>query len=366
MKMNGIPVGGGTLIALSAAIFVWFPEHARQAIDTHVDRAVAEITTQTEFRENLRGSVETYLESEVGVGIVRNEVESAVRRKMPALVSVLLSSRLPMLLGEQLPEQIGELLPVLVASSLPAEVEGFLSSERGDNLLQQLVIDHLNTKNGRELLIEELNKALEPVVEQIGQQIGTNQQAQIIAFSKTLDKLGQFKKGSHFALDSFLRSREAREIMAEGRPIVLTKTIRTGFGYVREAIHEHMDAFRSQFGSAFVGIAIFDEDGRTLVGFVDDQRFSNQLDRDDSLLQLLRSSSDDLTREQAVNRLQTWFGDSAVSFVRADWQIGQALTFRPVWGGSTALDRVVAIVDGDNGQMLAIASRRELVAGLAD
>ncbi len=234
MKVIGVPIGGGTVIALGTAMFVWFPEHARQAIETHVNKSIAAITSQVQFRENLRHSVESYLESDIGVSIVKNEVESAVRRKMPALVGAHLGSRLPEQLSEQLPEQVGEQLPGLVAGSLPGEVEQFLNSDRGADALQSMVVDYLNAGEGRELLIEELSGALEPVVERIGQQVGVNQEARILAFSKTLEKLGRYKKGSYFELDGFLGSSEAREIANQGRPIVLTKTVRVSFGYVRE------------------------------------------------------------------------------------------------------------------------------------
>lgn len=366
MKLIGIPLGGGTLIALGTAIFVWFPGHARQAIETHVDKSVAAITTQMEFRENLRQSVESYLESDNGVSIVEAEVENAVRRKMPALVGTHLRRRLPEQLSEQLPEQVGAQLPGLVADTLPGEVKRFLSSDRGADALQSMVVNYLNAGEGRELLIEELSEALEPVVKRISQQVGVNQEARISMFSKTLEKLGRYKKGSYFALDGFLNSPEAQEIAEQGRAIVLTKTIRTGFGYVRDAIHTHIEAFRRAFGAGFLGIAIFDKDERTLVAFVDDRQFADHLDRDSALIELLRAPYDELTREQAVERLREWFGESAVSFVHTDWSLGHALMSGRVWRQPATLDQAVAIVDAGSGHMVAVVSRRELVTGLVD
>ena len=366
MKLIGIPIGGGAVIALGTAIFVWFPEHAQEAIKTHVDESVAAMTAQAEFRENVRQSVENYLESDIGASIVEGEAENAVRKKMPTLVGAHLTRRLPEQLGEQLPEQVDEQLPGLVADSLPGEVERFLSSGRGASALQSMVVDYLKGAEGRGVLIEELSEALQPVVERISQQVGANQQARISDFTQTLEKLGQYKKGSYFELDGFLHSREAEEIAAHGRPIVLSKTIRTGFGYARGDIHEHIEAFRQTFGAGFMGIAIFDEDGRTLIAFVDDRRFADQLDRDHALIDLLRTSYNDITREDAVERLRGWFGDYAVSFVHTNWTLGYTLTFAGVWRRPAALDQTVAVVDTGSGQMVAAVSRRDLVEGLLD
>ncbi len=366
MKLIGIPLGGGTLIALGTAIFVWFPGHAQQAIEAHVNKSVAAITTQIEFRENLRQSVESYLESEVGVSIINSEVKNAVRRKMPTLVDAQLSARLPEQLSEQLPEQVGAKLPGLVKDTLPGEVKRFLSSDRGADVLQSMVVKYLNADEGRNLLIKELNEALEPVVDRIREQVGVNQKARISVFSNTLKKLGQYKKGSYFQLDGFLNSPEAKEIAEQSRSIVLTKTIRIGFGYEKNAIRDHIKAFRREFGEGFLGIAIFDSDERTLIAFVDDQRFEDLLVSDSTFIDLLRAKSHELTREQAIERLRVKFDQSAVSFVHTDWSLGQALMAGRVWRRPVKLDQPVAIVDAGSGHMVAAVSRKGLLTGLLD
>ena len=372
------------MIALGTAIFVWFPGHARQAIETHVNKTVATITTQITFRENLRQSVESYLESEVGVSIINSEVKNAVRRKMPPLVDAQLSARLPEQLSEQLPEQVGEhlrrrlpeqlgkqlpelvgaKLPGLVKNTLPGEVNRFLSSHRGTGVLQSMVVKYLNADEGRKLLIKELNEALKPVVGRIREQVGVNQEARISIFSNTLKKLGQYKKGSYFQLDGFLNSPEAKDIAEQGRSIVLTKTIRIGFGYEKNAILDHIEAFRREFGAGFLGIAIFDSDEQSLVAFVDDQQFEDVLVSDSTLIDLLKAKSHELTREQAVERLRVKFSQSAVSFVYTDWSLGQALMAGRVWSQPMKLDQAVAIVDAGSGHMVAAVSRKELLAGL--
>ncbi len=294
IKMIGIPVTGGGIIAILIAALYWIP--------SQVGKVVEENPT---IKAQIATAVEMYLGKGRGQEFLARETESSLRRELPEVIDRHLSSaEIAAQVSQQLPKSVdsyftkGDGDAVLKQQLLPV-VSEYLSRESGQALLTGQISTHLQSAETAALLKAEVGKGIPKGVETylaqgagkqeleraVQGQIDDEKMKQIIrqavndilrnnAISRassidanrskavTAIATPKVQKGSSQTLQQFLDEVETRKAGEAGRPLAISFTV--GMRYVSSVIDDYVKKTLARYPRSEVYVVLNERDGSCL------------------------------------------------------------------------------------------------------
>jgi hypothetical protein len=294
IKMIGIPVTGGGIIAILIAALYWIP--------SQVGKVVEENPT---IKAQIAAAVEKYLGEGRGQEFLARETESSLRRELPEVIDRHLSStEIAAQVSQQLPKSVdsyftkGDGDAVLKQQLLPV-VSDYLSRESGQNLLTSQISKHLQSTETAALLKAEVGKGIPKGVETylaqgagkqeleraVQGQIDDEKMKQIIRQavndilrnnavsrassidanrSKAVTAIAtpKVQKGSSQTLQQFLAEEETQKAGEAGRPLAIGFTV--GTKYVSSVIDDYVKETLARYPRSEVYILLNERDGSCL------------------------------------------------------------------------------------------------------
>lgn len=237
LKTVTLPIGGGGVAAIIVAVLLWVP----QKVDSFLkDPGVQETVSKT-----IQQQVSEYLKM--------GETQTALKENIREQTS------------KQIQEEVKNQLPAEVKATVAVAVKAYFDGTSGKDLVQREVDAYLKG-DGKKLLFDKVDELLRPVAEQQGKSINHNRKRFVIEFEA--QALHQNPKASDETLRDYLETENVQKIKKEGRPLVLTKTIRSGNLYYARVIRQYLNGFRNAFGDQLqyvsISYAVDDEESRLL------------------------------------------------------------------------------------------------------
>jgi hypothetical protein len=337
LKSVAIPVGGGGLVAIGLAIWVWIPSQVREVFENK--------RVQDQIERTIQDNVAEYFASES----VQTTMEQRIRLQVNQSVDARLADYFQSDDGR-------ELVGRLVAESSGA----YFKTPEMEGQVRRIVTDYLNT-DGRKLLTETINAALKPTTNALAGTILRNRDRLLYEFEQQ-SFLGE-PKLSLGHLHEFLRAENVQRIRGEGRPVVLTKEIRPGFQYDVSVIDEYLESFHRSFGDLFKHVAIQHGEGRKLLALIPTSRFESVFGNQQRAVMELLNAEDRMSEDDVRRRLGDLFGKDALRAARADQRVVSVLMNATLWPRPDELNDEVAVVDGGQ-RLLATTTRQRLIDGI--
>ena len=357
LKTVTIPIGGGGVIAIIVAIVLWIP--------ARIDGFLKEPGVQERIATNVKAHIDGYFKDPQH----QEELEEKIDLQISAQIASEVADQLPAQVEPKVAEIVAEYFSqergrLLVEEALPAA----LGDEAIRDMLRSNVASYLATTEGRALLVDEINRAMAPVVEGVSQRIVENQDRLVAEVEPQL--LHGEAKGSHQALFDFVSPRRVQVVMASNRVLVLTKTIRPGNGYLADMIEEYLNRIHEAYGDRFQYVGIFyvedRSDAEVLAGLIPRSRFAASFrDHKDEVMRLLNSGNATNRPSLAEVRsdLGRWFGPDSTRSITVQSEIGAVLRDAHLWPRPADSAEQVAVVDANN-RLIGLTSRHRLIAGL--
>lgn len=343
MKTLAIPSGAGGVLAIVITLAFLIP----QRIDTILDNPASQKVLADEIHQQIAKYFEDPESREKILLVVEGETLKQARGEASKTINEYLNS---------------EKGRAVLTQTIQLEFAGPSNQE----LIRSLVDNYLK-QDGRELLIDEIERTLRPAAEVAASTIDENRKRLVEAFDPQA-LAGDPKRSVEF-LQEYLSPASVRMRIDRGMPIVLTKTVRQGNAYDASVIRSYLTGFRDRFGELFRFVSVsygLADNKEVLIALIPSDRFERQFDRiANKFVDLLNSANDSVpaTEEQVRQQIVQWFGPEVTRVIRADWQVDEALTNRQVWTEPFAATDEVAVVDKD-GRLIAATSRRRMVEGL--
>ncbi len=246
-------------------------------------------------------------------------------------------------------------------------VDLHLEKKETQDVIHKLVDDYMQT-DGKKFLVEKVEEILRPAAVRMGETISSNRERAVVEFEP--QSLQGREKGTIENLHEYMRPENVDRIRRDGRPVVLTKTIKPTNEYAEFAINDYLRRFREAFGDQFRYVAISwgADDGRErLLALIPSSQFEEVFrQRSQDLIVVLNAQGQRgqrLGETEVRERLMEWFGPGAMRTIPADQRLGSALGSASVWTTTPRPNDEIAVVDAA-GRLMATTTRRRLVEGL--
>lgn len=344
-----LPVGGGGILGIIVAVFLWIPQR--------VDNLLKQPDVQSLLNNKVKEQISAHFE--------RKETQQDIKSRISAEVA----DRLPKEVEPQIKKYFDD--PQnreFVQKVVQKAVKDHLASPEGQKIVKDLAHDYLK-KEGKQILVQRIDAFLKPAVDRMGATFNDNRTRYVSEFEPRALK-GE-EKGGYDKLQAYLAKRNVDRLKKLGLPIVLTKTIRRGNQYVASVINDYLKGFRRAFGKQFKYVAISYATSRgtdRLLVLVPAEKFANVFAHNASeIVNLLNSANGSRppTETQALHRLVGWFGKDVSHKLAANTRVEAVLRDPRIWSLTPSLDKEVAVVDAA-GRLSAETSRRRIIEGLLD
>lgn len=330
-KWVGIPLGGGGLLALVFALWVWIPGKVQQFIDSSdVVQKELKVSVESYLSNPEHGGalVEAYLSSKAG--------KQALREGLQPMVSAYFASED----GKRLIEE--------QARTVMTE---YFDHDQGRAVITSAVQEQFRSPEVRKIVETAVNEALRPASENLSSHIRANQD-RLIAELTPIEVAG-IEKESLGKLHRFLQSREADELRQSGKPIALTLTASGHIRYAAFAIQEYVQSLQEELNLRRV--IILGPQGSFLAAVLP-TRFLAGLDNE--LVALLNERNFERSRQNLLGLLESKFGSNALSSLPSTLTIREALTNGP-WESWRETNEQVAVLEG--GKFAGLTDRGRLI-----
>jgi hypothetical protein len=341
LKSVAIPIGGGGLVAIGLALWVWIPTQVREFFDK---KAV-----QDQIEKTIQGNVEKYFKDDSVQRTIAQQVQLQVAQEVKATVAARLTNYFAS------PEGIGLVRQLVVDS-----VGDHFKTREMQNRVSELVGDFLKN-DGRQLITETINQALKPTTNFLASTIFKNRERLVTDFEQ--QSLHGEPKQSLEHLQQFIRPENIAAIRNKRLPVVLTKEIRERFQYNREVIQEYLEVFRRAFAEQFQYVAILFGPDQRLVALVRADRFERVFRQNAPPVMDLLNSEGRVSEAILRQRFGELFGVEVTQAAVADRKVFAVLTDPALWPHPERLDEPVAVVDGKQ-RLLATTTRGRLIDGI--
>ncbi|MCO6454458.1 MAG: hypothetical protein J5I93_04000 [Pirellulaceae bacterium] len=373
VKTVTLPIGGTSVVAVIVAVFLWIPQQVRSFLE------------QPSVQQTVQDEIDKRITKHFDQPKTQSLIDAMIQKQTSDQIAAQLEARLPDKVADAVNDYLGsERGQRLVEQNLPAAVQQYFAQDGAQENFRHLVDGYLNSEQGKQVIVAELDRLLRPAAERVSQDISDNLERYVAEFEA--QSLHGEPKESVGKLEQFLRPENVAELTRRGQPIVLTKTIRPGNRYVASVIEDYLSGFSNAFPKLFQYVSIsYAGDGMAgerLVALIPVRQFAWVLQREPAVIEDLLNSGDQPSRptlEQVNAQLAALFGDAVVRRIPADRPVGSVLKDPTLWAPAVLLgadpaqrERITQVdpleypfaVVNDQGGLLAVASRRRMLEGL--
>jgi hypothetical protein len=361
LKTVTLPIGGGGILAILVAVFLWVPQK--------VESFLKDPSVQKMVDTNLQDQIDDYFSR----ADTKKDLEARIKEQTTAQIKEEVTAQLPREVQQAVTAAVRDYFAkeegqAFVRQEVQEIVDLHLAKKETHDEIHKLVSDYMQT-DGRKILVEKVEEILRPAAARVGETISSNRERAVVEFEP--QSLQGEEKGTIENLNEYMRKENVDRIRRDGRPVVLTKTIKATNEYAAFAISDYLRRFRQAFGDQFRYIAISwgaDNGQERLLALIPSRQFESVFgQRSQDLMVVLNAQKEgapQLGGETGVReRLAEWFGPDVTRTIPADEKVGRALTSKSVWTTTPRVNDEIAIVDG-NGRLTATTTRRRLVDGL--
>lgn len=294
IKMIGIPVTGGGVVAILVAALYWIP--------SQVGKVIEENPT---IKAEIASAVEGYLGEGNGQKFLVRETESSLKQELPQAIDRHLdSAEIARLVAQQLPKSVETFFAEgkgdgVLAQQLPPAVSGYLGGSNGQTLLVNRLSSYVQSEETATVLKSEIGKGIpEAVKTYLSQGVGKQELERVVQGQIDDVKMKQIireavneilrnnavsrassidanrkkavtaiatpkvEKGGEQTLQRFLDGDEAKKAGAEARPLAISFTV--GQHYVPSVIDDYIKKTLQRYPRSDIYIVLHERDGRYL------------------------------------------------------------------------------------------------------
>ena len=354
LKTVTLPIGGGGLVAIFVAVFLWVPQK--------VESFLKDPSVQQMVNGKVHSQIDDYFKRED----TKQDMETRIREQTTAQIKEELKSQLPKEVEKAVKIAVRDYFTMeegatFVRQEVRKVVDSHLAQQETQDGIRKLVDEYMKT-DGKKALVEKVEEILRPAVARVGSTISSNRDRAIVEFEP--QSLQGREKGTIENLQEYMKRENVDRIRRDGRPVVLTKTIKPTNEYAAFAINDYLLKFRQAFGDQFRYVAISwggDDGKERLLALIPSRQFEMVFrQRSADLIVVLNAQAQgapQLGGEKGVReRLAEWFGPDVLRNIPASQKLGGALANGSVWTMTPRPNDEVAVVDG-SGSLIATTTR---------
>jgi hypothetical protein len=332
----GLPLGGGGIIAMILALFLWLPEKVRTLVNE-----------SKQVETTIQGAVVEHLKSEDGHELVRRAVAEAMSGvEVKKIVREATAPEIKKYLEEN-------------DRARTIVFEFFNQSPEGKQLVADMVKEQMESPAVRQQIRDAIDKGLQTAMGALKQDVSSRSALAILAVDRTavMQDPKEVPKAGYRELEEFIYRERGKK-----SPLSLTLAIGGGVRYSASACVAYSERLRQEFGENYLGIFIKDQgakplaflDAATYLGaaFARDHGAFNEANG--AIIDALNSGDADAVRAAAERA-----DPGSTTFITATRTLGGALR-DAVWRTVAGRDDMVGVVDGEE-HFLGVTRRSKLI-----